>query len=308
MRVIITGGTGLIGSNLAQDLIEDGYELIVLSRNPENVKGLPAGVQVVGWDARTAKGWGELADNAFAIVNLAGASLAGEGFFPTPWTDERKKLIVQSRLDAGKAVLEAIEAAENKPKVLVQSSAIGYYSARGDEDLDEESRPGNDFLADVCKQWEAVTRPAEDMGVRRVVIRTGVVLTLEGGAFTRLLLPFKLFAGGPMGSGRQYLSWIHITDEIRAIRFLMENEQAQGVFNLTAPAPKRSKTFARVLGGIMKRPGFIPVPAFALKLMFGEVATVVVDGQKVYPRNLQELGFEYKYAELEPALRDLLGK
>ncbi|MBN2503097.1 MAG: TIGR01777 family oxidoreductase [Anaerolineales bacterium] len=308
MRIIITGGTGLIGSKLAQDLIDNGYEDIILSRNPENAQGIPAGAQVVAWDSKTAAGWGHLADGAYGIVNLAGASLAGEGFFPTPWTDERKRLIVQSRLDAGKAVLEAIRAAENKPKVLVQSSAIGYYGPRGDENLDEQSRPTNDFLADVCQQWEAVTKPAEALGVRRVVIRTGVVLSMEGGAFTRLLLPFKLFAGGPMGNGQQYISWIHMADEINAIRFLLENETAQGAFNLTAPNPKRNREFAQVLGQIMKRPSFIPVPGFALRLMFGEVATVVVDGQKVHPERLQKLGFEYQFPQLKPALRDLLGK
>ncbi len=308
MRIIITGGTGLIGGKLAQALIDDGYEVIILSRSPEDAIGIPAGAQVVKWDSKTAAGWGHLADGAFGIINLAGASLAGEGFFPTPWTDERKKLIVQSRLDAGKAVVDAITAAENKPKVLIQSSAIGYYGARGDEGLDEQSDPANDFLANLCQQWEAVTKPVEQMGVRRVVIRTGVVLSPEGGAFTRLLLPFKLFAGGPIGNGQQYISWIHMTDEIDAIRFLLENETAQGAFNLTAPNPRRNQEFAHILGRIMKRPSFIPVPGFALRLMFGEVTTVVLDGQKVYPQRLQKLGFEYKFTQLEPAIRDLLGK
>jgi uncharacterized protein (TIGR01777 family) len=308
MRVIITGGTGLIGGKLAQALIDAGYEVILLSRNPQKNQGVPEGARVVGWDSKTAEGWGQLADGAFAIVNFAGSNLAGEGFFPARWTDERRQLIVQSRLDAAKAVLEAIAAAEEKPRLLMQPSAIGYYSARGDEDLDEDSRPGDDFLAGVCKQWEAVSEPVEEMGVRRVVLRTGVVLTMEGGALPRLVLPFKLFAGGPMGNGRQYISWIHIVDHIRAIRFLMEDELARGVFNLTAPNPERNQTFAHILGKVMNRPSFIPVPAFALRLMFGEVATVVVDGQKVYPRRLEALGYEYAFAELEPALRDLLGK
>ena len=260
MRIIITGGSGLIGKKLARDLLDHGYEVVILSRSPENVQDIPTGAQVVGWDAKTAAGWGQLADGAFGIVNLAGYSLSGKGLFPTRWTDVHKHLIVQSRLDAGKAVLEAIRAAQDKPKVLVQASAIGYYGPRGDEDLDEHSQPAATFLADVCKQWEAVTEPVEGVGVRWVVIRTGVVLSTTGGAFSQLMLPFKLFSGGPMGDGQQYISWIHMDDEIEAIRFLLENETAQGIFNLTAPHPIRNRDFARTLGRVMHRPSFVPVP------------------------------------------------
>jgi hypothetical protein len=307
MRVLITGGTGLIGRALAANLVADGHEVIVLSRNPQRATGLPAGVRAEGWDARTAEGWGSLADGADAIVNLAGENLAGAGFFPARWTAERKRLIRESRLNAGQAVVQAVEAATQKPHVVIQASAVGYYGPRGDEVITEESPPGDDFLARLCVDWEASTAAVEEMGVRRAVIRTGIVLSREGGTLPRLLLPYRLFVGGPFGSGRQYYSWIHIADEVAAIRFLMENEAASGPFNLTAPNPLPNAEFGKVLGRVLRRPSAVPVPGFAMRLLLGEVATVVLDGQRVLPRRLQELGFTFRFPELEAALRDLLG-
>lgn len=302
-RVIITGGTGLIGRRLAADLVEGGYEVIVLSRNPGRATNLPAGVQAVAWDARTAVGWGELAEGAAAIVNLAGENI-GE----SRWSEERKRRILESRLNAGAAVVEAVKAAGTKPRVVIQSSAVGYYGPRGDEVVTEETPPGDDFLANVCKQWEASTAAVETMGVRRAVIRTGVVLSTEAGALPRLLLPFRLFAGGRLGSGRQWWPWIHIADEVRAIRFLIETETAQGPFNLCAPNPLTNAEFGRVLGRVMGRPAVLPAPAFAIRLVFGEMATVVLDGQRVVPHRLQEMGFDFLFPEAEAALRNLLGK
>ncbi|MHB1161827.1 MAG: TIGR01777 family oxidoreductase, partial [Chloroflexota bacterium] len=263
----------------------------------------PRGVRAERWDARTAAGWGQLADGADAIVNLAGESLAGG-----PWTEERKSRILQSRLNAGRAVLEAVEAAVQKPRVVVQASAVGYYGPRGDEEVTEETPPGGDFLARVCVEWEASTAPVEDMGVRRAVIRSSIVLSTRGGALPRLMMPYRLFVGGPLGSGRQWYSWIHIADEVAAIRFLLENESARGPFNLAAPNPVTNARFSRQLGRALGRPSLVRTPAFALRLLLGEMATTVLEGQRVVPRRLQALGFAFRFPDLEAALRDLINR
>lgn len=301
MRIIITGGTGLIGSALAASLAGDGHQVIVLTRNPTATTRLPSSVQLVRWDAQSADGWGELADGADAIVNLAGESIADGR-----WTDERKQRIYNSRIQAGAAVMQALEAAKTKPNVLIQSSAVGYYGPRQDEIITESCGPGADFLAQVCFDWEASTAKAETLGVRRVIIRTGIVLSKDGGAWPKIVLPFKLFAGGPMGSGRQYWPWIHIDDEVAAIRFLLENQDARGPYNLSAPNPLTSKQFADKLGAVMGRPAFLPAPALPLKLVLGEMSTVLLDGQRAVPQRLQEAGFSFKYPEAEAAFRTLV--
>ncbi len=306
MRTIITGGTGLIGRALAAELASAGYEVILLSRRPEQAAGLPSGVRAERWDGRTADGWGKLADGAAAIVNLAGENLAGEGFFPSRWTPERKERIVRSRLNAGAAVVEAVKAAAVKPRVVIQSSGIGVYGPRQDEELSEEASVGSDFLATLAVQWEASTAEVEALGVRRAVIRTGAVLSRAGGALTRMVLPFRLFAGGWFGNGRQWLSWIHEADQAEAIRFLIENSQASGLFNLCAPQPLTGRDFGRCIGRVMGRPAFLPVPAIVMRLAFGEVTTVVLDGQRVLPKRLLNLGFRFRFPDAESALRELL--
>lgn len=308
MIVIITGGSGLVGRALTRSLTQDGHEVIILSRAPEKVSGLPQAARAVQWDARTAAGWGDLLDETDAIVNLAGASLKGEGFIPSRWSKSRKALIRQSRLDAGAAVLQALRAASKKPAVLIQSSAIGYYGPSGPEPLTEDAPPSDDFLARLCVAWEKSTAEAQEMGVRQVVIRTGIPLTMEGGAFPLLVLPFKLFVGNTFGDGRQYYAWIHFADYIAALRFLLERPDASGVYNLTSPNPVTNREFAATLGRVLKRPSFFPIPAFVLKLALGEVSTVVLDGQRVIPQHLQSEGFEFRYPELQPALRALLGR
>jgi len=308
MRVLIPGGSGLIGKALSAELVSRGYEVAVLSRSPERVGNLPDGVRVVRWDARTAEGWGHLADGALAIVNLAGASIAGDGFFPSRWTDEQRRVIRESRLNASRAVIEAVEQAQNKPAVVIQASGVGYYGYHGDEVLTEDAGPGNDWAARfVDKEWEPSIASVEGMGVRTVVVRTGVVLSTEDGALPRLLLPFRLFVGGPMGSGKQWTSWIHIQDEVRALCFLIEAEEARGAFNLTAPNPVTNGELARLIGETMGRPSFIPVPAFAMRLAFGEVADVVLKGQRAVPDRLLDLGFQFDYPEAGAALKNLLG-
>lgn len=303
MRVIITGGTGLIGRQLAGSLAGDGHEVVVLSRNLATATGLAKGVRVERWDAASAAGWGKLADGAHAIVNLAGESLA-EG----RWSAERKRRIVDSRLNAGRAVVEAIQAAEQKPKVLVQSSAVGYYGPRGNEIIAEDTAPGRGFIPELVVDWENSTQAVEGLGVRRPIIRTGIVLSTEGGALPRMLLPFKFFAGGKIGSGQQGFPWIHIADEVAAIRFLIDNGQAAGPFNLAAPNPPTNADFAKAIGQAMGRPSAIPAPAFAFKAAFGEMSTVLLDGQRTAPKRLLDLGFKFRFTDPVAALRDLFRK
>lgn len=304
MRIVITGGTGLIGSALVASLAHDGHEVVAISRNPHQEQPLPVNANFASWDAKTANGWGHLVDGADAVINLAGASVAGDGFLPARWTPERKKLILNSRLDSGKAVVEAIEQAGVKPKVLIQSSAVGYYGTHPNTvEITEDSPAGDDFLADVCKQWEASTAVVEAMGVRRAIIRTGVVLDKEEGALPRMALPFKLFAGGPLGSGKQPFPWIHLLDEVRAIRFLIESEEASGAFNLTAPNPLTNAQFSHKLGKALGRPSLIKTPGPVFRLMFDEVADVVLKGQRALPKKLLDMGFEFTYPTAEEALR-----
>ena len=299
MKVIITGGTGLIGRALTKNLLDDNHEVIILSRKPKKAN-MPDGVTVVEWDAKTGNGWSEYAEGADAIVNLAGETI-GER-----WTPERKQAIMESRVNAGNAVVEAVKATTQKPKVLIQASAVGYYGPRGDEVITEESESGSDFLAKVCQAWEDSTKDVEEMGVRRVVIRTGIVLSTKGGALEKLMLPFKMFAGGPNGDGEQYWAWIHLMDEVQAIRFLIENDTASGIFNLSAPDPTKNKDFVKALGKALNRPAITPAPGFAMKMMLGEMATIVLDGQRAVPQNLQDMNYEFNFVKPEPALRHLL--
>lgn len=308
MRILITGGTGLIGSKLSQNLATDGHEVIILSRSPEK-QSYPKEVSGQKWDGRTADGWAHLADGADAIVNLAGESIGGSGFPPPRWTAVRKQRILQSRLDAGQAVVAAVTAAKIKPGVVIQSSGIDYYgNVPGDVIVTETAAKGQGFLSDVTRQWEASTEEVEAMGVRRVIIRTGIVLSLGGGALPQTMLPFRFFAGGPLGSGKQWWPWIHLEDEVRAIRFLIENQSASGIYNLCAPNPLPQKAFAKEVGKVMGRPSLFPAPAFALRLALGEMAAIVLDGRRAVPQRLQASGFTWKYAEAREALLDLLNR
>jgi hypothetical protein len=302
-KIIISGATGFIGRVLCRELIDRGYEVVVLSRNP--VKGtalLSKSLQVVSWDAKTADGWQQFADGTLGIINLAGENIAGGR-----WTQPRKQKIIESRLAAGRAIVEVVSRARHKPRVVIQASGIGYYGSRGDALLDETSAAGQGFLADVAAQWEQTTSAVVSMGVRQVIIRTGIVLGHDGGFLSRILLPFKLFMGGHMGSGTQWLSWIHRAAEVRAICFLLERDDLSGAFNLCAPNPLAAREFFRVVGTVMGRPSWLPVPGFALRLMLGEMAEeLILSGQRAVPRRLLEAGYHFKYPEAEAALQEIL--
>lgn len=297
MRIIVTGGSGLIGRALVDNLAQAGHEVIVLSRSPEAVKNLPKGTRAEKWDGQSAQGWSQWIDGNTAIVNLAGATISKR------WTASQKQAIRESRLKAGRAVVEAVKAASQKPAVVVQSSAVGYYGPRGSEEIGEDASAGSDFLASVAKDWEDSTAELEQLGVRRVIVRTGVVLSQRGGALPLMALPVKLFVGGPLGGGKQYLPWIHLDDEVAAIRFLIENSTAKGAYNLSAPQPLTNAEFTQVLGKVLGRPTFMPTPGFAMKLMLGEMSALVLDGQRQMPKRLLAAGFKFKYSDAASALR-----
>ncbi|HKI05919.1 MAG TPA: TIGR01777 family oxidoreductase [Thermoanaerobaculia bacterium] len=300
MRVVITGGSGLIGSELAQDLGSAGHEVVILTRNTAKA-ALPANTRAVQWDGRTAEGWSSLLDGDTAIVHLAGDSIAAGR-----WSDAKKRRIRESRVESGKAVIAAIRQAAEKPRVLLQGSAVGYYGPRGDEVVTEAAPSGRDFLAGVCVEWEDSTAEAEALGVRRALLRTGIVLSGKGGALPRMALPFRMMAGGPLGGGRQWFPWIHIADEVGAIRFLLEREDARGPFNLTAPRPLTNRDFSSALGKALRRPSLAPAPGFALRAVLGEMADMLLNGQRAVPHRLLELGYVFRYPEALPALRSLL--
>lgn len=305
MRVIITGGTGLMGRALAKDLSERGYEVVILSRSPQKkADGLPEGVRVLAWDGESAQGWQEAADGAHAIVNLAGENLSRGR-----WTDKMKQRFRDSRLKAGQAVVQAVEQAQVMPRVVIQSSAVGYYGSHPEErQVTEKAPPGKDYLAKLCQEWENATAAVEQYGVRRAIIRTGVVLDEQSIALRRMAMPIKLFVGGPLGSGRQWLPWVHLTDEVDAIRYLIENARAEGPYNVCAPNTLTNRRFGAILARVLRRPYYFPVPAFLIKLLFGEMSMVVLEGQRAVPKRLQDQGFKFRYPDAESALREIYKK
>ncbi len=302
MNILIAGGSGLIGRSLTRTLIQSGHTVSILTRaiRPDSPGG--TGARQLVWDGKTANApWANEIERTDAVINLA-----GENIGDSPWTAERKLRIRASRVDAGFALAEAITAAQHKPAVLLQSSAIGYYGISGDQPLTENSPFGKDYLTSVSVDWEASTQAVEPLGVRRAILRTGIYLSPEGGAFSRFLTPWKMGLGGPMGSGKQWLSWIHPRDEIAAIQFLLEHDSAAGPFNLTAPNPVTNAEFGRTLAKVMGKPFWAPIPGFALKALLGEMSTLVLDGQRVLPEKLLELGYAFAFPQLEPALMDLI--
>lgn len=303
MRIIISGGTGFIGKPLATSLAQDGHEVIVLSRTPDRATNLPAGLRVVGWDGRSAAGWGQYADGAGAIVNLAGERVAGAS--PAlRWTEERKRRICQSRQQAGAAVDEAVEAAQVKPAVVVQMSGIDYY-ATGDTVATEQSPSGSGFLSHVVRDcWEASTAKLDEMGVRRVVVRTAPVLGSGSPILEPILLQHKLMAGGALGSGKQWFPWVHLADVLGAMRFLIDTPAAQGPFNLVAPEMVTNADLSKTVGRVLGRPSWLPAPSFAFKLAFGEMSVTLLEGVRAQPQRLLDMGYRFQFPTLEAAVRE----
>lgn len=302
-KVIITGGTGFIGRFLCRSLSDANHEIIVLSRNIEFAnKMFGETATPVFWDGKTTAGWLAHVDGANAIINLAGENI-GSG----KWTQKKKQLLLQSRLQAGKAIVAAIRQVRTKPEVLLQASGIGIYGDRGDDLLDETASPGRGFLPELARDWERSAEDVAEMGVRLVYLRTGVVLAKEADFIKRVLLPFRLFVGGHMGNGKQWLSWIHLDDEVRAIKFLLERNDLTGAFNLSALNPLTYKDFFKTMGNLMHRPSWFHVPGFLLRFALGQMAEeLILTGQRAIPKKLSDAGFEFNYPDIESALTDIL--
>jgi len=295
MRILITGGSGFIGSALCRSLVADDADVVVLTRNAQRARSrLPEQVALI-------ERLGE-AGEVDAVVNLAGENLAGRR-----WTETRKQAIRASRIGTTRALVEWMAAQSNKPRALVSGSAIGWYGACGDEELDEEARPGEDFAARLCRDWEAEAEKAGALGVRVCRIRTGVVLDTGGGALAKMLLPFRLGVGGRLGDGRQWMSWIARSDLVDLIRWLIDTAAAQGAYNATAPQPAINADFTRMLGAALHRPALLPMPAFALRAMLGEMADLLLTGQRVLPVRAQAQGFAFRHRDLAATLNAILG-
>jgi uncharacterized protein (TIGR01777 family) len=303
MKVLITGAGGLVGRRLVDRLLERGHEIVVLSRDPDDVLlDLPVRCDVHGWDPSS----GSIDTTCFAgvdgVVHLAGANVGD-----ARWTPERKSLILDSRVASSRLLVNTINdlPADDSPSVFVAASAIGFYGDRGDEPLDEEAAPGQGFLPEVCLEWESESAGADAIGVRTVLLRTGIVLAREGGALAKMLLPFRLLAGGRLGSGRQWMSWIHIDDLVSLYVYALEEEKLEGPVNAVAPTPVTNRDFTKALAHALGRPALIPAPAFALRAALGERADLLLQSQRVHPVVARESGFEFDYQTLELALEDL---
>ncbi len=321
MNILITGGTGFIGTPLCQALRDDGHNVIVTTRRKTDSS--VGAIYPEGHRHESPLHWTppdlipqDVISTFDAVINLAGEPIA-----PQRWSKERKKRILSSRVNATRSLVESINkippgpplpkggnleafemAGPKRPRVLISASAIGYYGPHGDEYVNEDTLPADDFLADVCKQWEAEAYKALDLGIRVVTARIGGVLEADGGALPQMAMPFKFFLGGPIGSGRQWFSWIHRDDIIGIIKFAIENESVSGPVNLTAPNPVTNKEFSRALGKVLHRPSFVAVPGFVIQLTLGELGAVLLTGQRVLPEKALKAGYRFKYSDVSEAL------
>ncbi|MBI4395117.1 MAG: TIGR01777 family protein [Candidatus Omnitrophica bacterium] len=298
MKVAITGGTGFIGSTLGKTLVERGDEVIVLSRKAHSSSNPK--IRYVQWNPEDLSRVVTEVDGTDAVINLVGESIIGR------WSRKKKEKILSSRVHATRIIANSIKEAAQRPKVLINASAVGFYGSRESEFLTEESSAGDNFLSEACKAWEAHAIRVEDYNVRVVRLRFGIVLDPSGGALKLMLLPFKLFLGGWLGSGNQWFSWIVREDLIRLIIFCLEHPEAKGAINATSPNPVTNKVFSLVLAQVLGRPCLVPVPAFALKILLGEGAKMLLTGQRVIPKKAGELGFTFRYPEIRHALEALL--
>ncbi|MBD2305792.1 TIGR01777 family protein [Chroococcidiopsis sp. FACHB-1243] len=305
MKVAITGATGFVGSRLVERLKSDGHQVVVFSRNVNKAekvfpKSAFSNVEIIAYTPTESGAWQDAIAGCDGVVNLTGEPI-GEG----RWTPQRKQEILNSRKLGTQKVVEAIGKANPKPSVLVNTSAIGYYGTSETATFDESSPAGSDFLAQVCREWEAEAQKVKELGTRLVILRFGIVLGM-GGAIAKMITPFKLFAGGPIGSGRQWFSWIHRDDLVNLIIEALTKPEMEGVFNATAPNPVRMSELAQVMGEVMQRPSWLPVPNFAIEALLGEGAIVVLEGQQVLPKRTQALGFNYQYPSVKEALKTIV--
>jgi uncharacterized protein len=296
MKLVITGATGFIGSALVDQLLNQHHSLKLLSRKSSRQMDV-SNKEWVAWQPGAGGEWERVIDGADGIVNLAGEPIAGKR-----WSGAQKQELRASRINATRSLVNAIAKANAKPKFLISSSAVGYYGPHGDELLTEESSPGNDFLSRLCVDWEDEARKAEAHGVRVALVRTGIVLGKGKGALAKMVPPFKYFVGGPLGSGRQWMPWIHIDDQIGMLRFLMEMDSAHGAFNATAPNPVTMGEFSKALGDALKRPSWASVPASVLSLLLGEMADMLLTGQRALPQAALNQGYKFKFQRVRAAL------
>ena len=305
MKIVIAGGTGLIGRRLAQSLLADGHEVIILTRHLGTAQaGLPTEARSVVWDARTVdSSWSESLVGAEAVVNLAGATIGGQ-----PWTSARKRVILNSRVDATTALVQAIASlpVEQRPKVLVNASGIDFYGNRGDEVVTEESGPGNSFLAKVCIDWEDAANAATALGVRVVCLRTSVVFARDAMTLKLMAFPFRLFVGGALGNGRQWFSWIHLDDVVGLYRFAIERSDLVGGLNAAAPDARRANEVATEIGSALGRPVWLPAPGPMLRLLLQDQADLLLHGRRAMPAKALAAGYSFKYPNLHEALQESL--
>jgi hypothetical protein len=301
VRVLVTGASGFIGSALCDALLARGDSVIGLSRDPQRARGTNPSVVWHAWEPTLERPPAEAFENVGGIVNLEGEKINQR------WTDEAKRRIMESRRTGTRNLIAAIAGLERKPKVLVNQAAIGFYGDRGDAMVDESAGPGEGYDAEVVREWEAAAHEAEGIGLRLVVVRTGHVLDASGGLLGELLPPFKLGLGGPIAGGRQYVSWVHIDDEVGILLWALDNDAVSGTINSTAPNPVTNREFARAIGRALGRPASVPVPGFLLDLKFGgEFGRVLRGGQRVMPRRALDLGYEFRYTDIDSALKSLL--
>jgi hypothetical protein len=303
-RVVVTGATGLIGREVCAALIAIGYEVVAFSRDPVSARAkVPGAAEYVAWTPSETGPWAAAIDGAHGVISLAGASIAGKR-----WTPEYKREILDTRVIGTRGLVGAMAKAKERPKVFVSASGVDIYGPRDDEPVDESTSPGESFLADVVKAWEAEALKAEELGVRTALIRSGVVLAKDEGALPRMVLPFKFFVGGPILPGTQWVSWIHLRDEVGIILLALEHESARGPINAVAPGAQMYRDFARTIGNAMGRPSWAPVPGFAVRIVAGEAAELITTGRRVVPKKAQELGYRFEFPSSVSALRDVLGR
>lgn len=299
-KIVLTGATGFLGKKIVRKLIDRGDEVCILTRSVENAKKIfPRANSIIEWNPGS-NSWYSSLEGADAVINLA-----GENILARRWNEEHKRKILLSRVNSVQSLIHAIEHVKSRPKVFISASAVGYYGNR-EEAVDENSNHGKDFMADVVTKWENETKKIDTLAVRRVNIRIGIVLDKKNGALARMILPFKFFIGGPLGSGVQWFPWVHVDDVVGIFLFALDNENVDGILNAVSPNPVRMNDFCKTLGMVMKRPSMFRVPEFVLIILLGEAAQVILSGAKVNPKRTEEFGYRFEYSELTEALKNLL--